>query len=348
MDVQSGDILALASSPSINPNYFIQSPPAAEWQRLNELHAQMNRATYGSYFPGSIFKLVVGLACLESGLNPAEKMTVAENPAQRGKGHIIVRGRSIKDTAPPGDYDFRRALMLSCNSYFISNGLRTGPEKIISLAQHAHFGERTGLKTRQEVTGSLPSLGRVHGGWGERNTANISIGQDPIRVTPLQIAVLTSAIANGGKVLWPRLVQRIESQDAASSDAPVVYPAGQVRDQLGVSDRSLQVLYDAMLADTEDREGTGRHVRDHEPLPGLRIFGKTGTAQIQDVHGNKNGQTTWFASFASIEKSRYAVVVMVENGKSGGETCCPVAGHIYAALQKRETARPKPEGVVRN
>jgi len=338
MDVHSGDILALASSPTLNPNSFIPKPSREEWERIQKLEAEKNRATQMNYAPGSIFKTVVGLAALEAGLNPQEIITVAENPAQRGKGYILVRGRPVKDLAPPGDYDFRKALKLSSNAYFITNGLRAGPERIVRLGERLHFGQRTGVirVTGQEAPGAFPSVKRLNSGWTDGNTANLSIGQDPVLVTPLQIAVLMSAIANGGKVLSPRLVDRIEPQQALPGDEISVFPRGQVRDELGVSLRSLATLQEAMLADTEDSDGTGRHVRDHDPLPGLRICAKTGTAQIQDVHNVNIAHTTWFASFAPYGNPRWAVVVMIENGKSGGETCSPVAGPIYAALLKRE------------
>lgn len=335
MDVRNGDVLAMASSPTLNPNWFIQGISHEEWDRISALHSEKNRATQENYFPGSIFKTVVGLAALENGLDPGEVFRVPENPNQRGKGYIIVRGRSVRDTAPPGDYDFPRALKLSSNSYFITNGLRVGPERIVRLARRFHLGERTGLNTRQEVSGSLPSPEDVTSGWTDGNTANLSIGQDPVYVTPVQIAVMISALANGGKVLWPRLVERIEPQDPLSGERPTVFPAPRVRDEVGVSPRHLEILKLAMLGDTEDPDGTGRHVRDHEPLVGLHICAKTGTAQIQDVHNNKIGQTTWFASFAPFENPRWAVVVMVEDGKSGGDTCSPVAGPVYAALVKR-------------
>jgi len=146
---------------------------------------------------------------------------------------------------------------------------------------------------------------------------------------------LMSAIANGGKVLLPRLVSRIEAHSPATGEE-VSFAGGQIRDQLGVSTRTLTILREAMLADTEDADGTGRHVRDQEPLLGLRICGKTGTAQIQDVHNNKIGQTTWFTSFAPYESPRWAVIVMIEDGKSGGDTCSPVAGPVYGALLKRD------------
>jgi penicillin-binding protein 2 len=144
---------------------------------------------------------------------------------------------------------------------------------------------------------------------------------------------LISAIANGGKVLWPRLVEKIEPQDPTSGEQPTLFPAGRVRGELGVSKRNLNVLHDAMLADTEAPDGTG--VPAARACPGLRICGKTGTAEIQNARGEKAGQTTWFASFAPFGEPRWAVVVMVEDGVFGGPTCSPVAGKVYAALLER-------------
>ncbi|HEY5914969.1 MAG TPA: penicillin-binding transpeptidase domain-containing protein [Verrucomicrobiae bacterium] len=338
MDVRTGDVLALASSPTLNPNHAVRGYPPGEYQRIVELFAQKNRATQERYAPGSIFKTVVGLACLEAGFDPKALYYVAENPAEPGKGYIKVGNRPIRDTASPGNYDFRRALMRSSNSYFITNGLRVGAERIVRLGHKFHLGERIGLPLNQETAGSFPTLERLASGWSDGNTANMSIGQDPVLVTPMQIAVLTSALANGGKVLWPRFVTKVESQDPTSGAAPVLYGPRSVRDELGVSARSLSILQEAMVADTEDPEGTGHRAA----VPGLRICGKTGTAQIQDEHNRKIGQTTWFISFApycppgSAEKPRWAVVVMVENGKSGGDSCAPVAQKIYGALLNRE------------
>jgi cell division protein FtsI/penicillin-binding protein 2 len=154
-------------------------------------------------------------------------------------------------------------------------------------------------------------------------------------VTPLQVAIMTAAIANGGKVLWPRLVDRIESPEAPSYTGPLIFPQGVVRDEIKVRPESLKVLHSAMLADVEDVvEGTGTGAA----VPGLRICGKTGTAQVKNEQGHKTGQTTWFASFAPFGSPRYAVVVMVVNGASGGKTCAPVAGKVYRAIQERERA----------
>jgi penicillin-binding protein 2 len=336
MDVNTGDILAMVSSPTLNPNHYVQGFPRGEWKRITDIHAQKNRATQENYAPGSIFKTLVGLAALENGLDPHATVTAVANPRKPSASLFMLGKRGIRDTAPPGPYDFRRAMKLSSNTYFITQGLRTGPEKIIELARKFHLGERAGLSTRQETSGYIPPLDRVRTRWTDGNTANLSIGQDPILVTPLQIAVMTSAIANGGKVLWPRLVQRVEPVDPFSEQRPIEFPGGRVRDNLGVKQRSMAILHQAMLADTEDSDGTGRHVRDHVPLEGFRICAKTGTAQVQDENNAANGQTTWFAAFGPFEKPRYAVVVMVENGFSGGGTCAPIAGLVFDALLAAE------------
>jgi cell division protein FtsI/penicillin-binding protein 2 len=289
--------------------------------------------------PGSVFKTIVGLAALEAGWNPDTSIYVEANPADPVHGYFKDSrvGRPIKDLAPPGNYTFKRGIVRSCNAYFIRAGLFAGADRIIRLAQHLHFGELTGLPTHQEARGKFPK--GVEPGWSDARTANMSIGQDPVWVTPLQVAVLTSALANHGKVLWPRLVQRVEPQDLTLGDQPILFPHLPPRDHLGVSERSMRILHDAMLAETEDVEGTGRQAA--ALAPGLRICGKTGTAQVQDVHGNLIGHTTWFASFAPYGNPRWAVVVMVENGVSGGMTCSPVAGHVYKALMDRDhTASP--------
>src|SRR5262249_15077356 len=145
---------------------------------------------------------------------------------------------------------------------------------------------------------------------------------------------MTAVIANGGKVLWSRLVSRIEPQQPGFGPAIVPIPPGLVRDDLGVQPRTLEVLREAMLADVEDSDGTGKRAA----VPGLRICGKTGTAQVQNERGETIDHTTWFISFAPYEKPRYAVVVMVEGGDSGGSTCAPVAGRIYTAIQECERA----------
>ena len=336
MDVRSGDVLVMSSSPPFNPDY-----PANDRARMADakLRPGINRATQENYAPGSIFKVVVGLAALEAGLNPERIYAVQADPTRAGKGCIYIGRRKIDDTAPPGEYNFKRALERSSNSYFIQIGLQTGVDRVLALAEKFHLGEKNSLPTRQETRGSLPTPDRIHESWRDGDTANLCIGQGEVAVTPLQIATLYSAIANGGTLFWPRLVMRTAPQDPAAHGPATNFPAAVVRDRIGVSARSMRILHNAMLAETEDVEGTGKAA----VVPGLRICGKTGTAQVQDSANRLTGYNFWFASFAPFENPRYAVVVLVQSeGKgSGGLVCAPIAHDIYEAILKKETAGGK-------
>jgi penicillin-binding protein 2 len=340
MDVRTGDVLALVSSPAINPDYSANDPA-----RLSDLklRPQINRATYENYMPGSIFKPIVALAALENGLNPDEIYQVQPDPTEPWHGCVYVGARKIKDTVPPGAYNLKRAIVQSSNAYFIFNGLRTGIEKIVRLGEKFHLGQREDLPILQDAKGNFPTLERIKNpDWRDGDSANICFGQGEVAITPMQIAVVYSAIANGGKVLYPRFVERVEPQDPTSPEAPTIFPSGMVRDTLGLHPRSFKILHDAMLAETEDPEGTGRAA----PVPGLRVCGKTGTAQVKDERGQLTGWHYWFASFAPYENPRYAVVIMVqsENRGSGGVVCAPIAHDIYEAILQKE--KPEAPGLA--
>jgi penicillin-binding protein 2 len=337
MDVHTGDVLALASVPTYDPNAFIPKISAADNARMTDpkLRPQINRATQMQYQAGSAFKTIVALAALENGLDTNEKYRVAANPAKPDKGIIYIGKQTFHDTAPPGEYDLRRALVRSSNVYFIAHGLRPGVfDRVLELGARLHFGEKFGLHLSQEAAGHFPK--DKTGGPSSIGDPNICIGQGEMDATPLQMAVLTCALANGGEVLWPQLVDRIESQDPAGSGASMVFPKHQVRDELGVKQKYLDILRDDMLAETEDAvEGTGRAAR----VPGIRVCGKTGTAERTEQGVKRN--TTWFISFAPNEHPKYAVVVAVEDGASGGGTCAPVAGKIYQAILQCERESQK-------
>lgn len=340
MDVRNGDILAMVSSPSYDPNQFAQGINADKYAAFKNSGAENNRATHENYAPGSIFKTVVALAALEAGLDPNRTFRVDPNPRDTAKGGIYIGRRLIRDTAPPGEYKFQRAFIHSSNSYFVTNGIRAGVENIVRIGQEFHLGERTGLFARQETGGSFPTLDRVRANdWHDGDTANMCIGQGEIAVTPVQMAVMIAAIANGGTVLFPRLVQRIEPVDEDAAEPAKDLPAGLVRDRLTVHPRSLQLVREAMLADVESTEGTGTKAA----VPGFRICGKTGTAQVQDGANHLTGYNFWFASFAPYENPRYSVVVMVQSAGtgSGGTVCAPIAHDIYEAIvQKNQLHLP--------
>ncbi len=325
MDVRNGDVLALVSLPAYDPNAFPNGITHAEWARLNnEKYSYIfNRATYGAYPPGSIYKIITGLACLEAGvMDPNAKL---HNPGYYADPKTIGR-RSIDDTAPAGDYNFERAFRLSSNTYFIHYGLKAGMAKIIEVSKRFHLGERTGAFPGQEVKAFFPNSPQ---GWSPGNVANLCIGQE-ITVTPLQMACMTAAIANGGNLFYPRLVKDLNG-------APVTgYPGGQIREKIPFQPSHLKLIQEAMLADVVDPsdEGTGRAAY----IPNFRAAGKTGTAEI--ISKTKKDKVTWFVAYAPFEAPRYAVVVMVESGASGGKTCAPVARKVFTELQRLESTVP--------
>lgn len=332
MDVQNGDLLALASQPALDPNLFLNPIPTELWNSLNDerLSPQLHRAVNGAYPPGSIFKILVALAGLESGvIDPAATHTY--------EGFFRLGRQLINDTAPPGRYDFKRAFKRSSNAYFIDHGLRMGPEAIFDLGRRFRLGRRTGVALLSENPGFFPdeeflrSLRARRMPWNDGATANLSIGQGYLTLTPLQAAVMTAAIANGGRLLKPRLVLALEPAEPGAGPGQSFEPV-MVAD-LGARTHDLQIIRDAMLADVEEPEGTGREAF----IPGYQVCGKTGTAEIKRGRQLED-KITWFVSFAPHAAPRYAVVVVIESGASGGRTSAPIARQVLLALQERDAA----------
>jgi penicillin-binding protein 2 len=334
LDVQTGDVLAMASAPTFEPERFMGRIKEEDWAALNDpvQRPLLNRATQENYHPGSILKMLTGLAALEmEAIDPRATFNVEADPSRPGRGCIHVGTRKIEDTAPPGPYNFKKALVHSSNAYFIHHGLKPGVlQKMIMLGQKFHLGERTGILPRQETAGEFPGQDDLVRHWQFGDTANLCIGQGKVSTSPLQMAVMTAAIANGGQVFWPRLLMRLEPADPQSTERAAEQPP-RLRDNLGVKPENLRLVREAMLADVEEQGGTGREAA----VPGLKIGGKTGTAEVERA-GRMVDKTTWFASFAPVDQPKWAVVVMVESGASGGKTCAPVARKIYEALVKRE------------
>ncbi|MSU36943.1 MAG: hypothetical protein EXS36_17970 [Pedosphaera sp.] len=339
MDLRNGDVLAIGSAPSFEPGQFLDGISREEFGRLYDerLRPALNRATSGSYAPGSIFKIVTSLAVLDGGMVFDSRYIVQADPERPGRGHYQLGRRSIGDTVAPGEYDFLRAFIKSSNTYFIDHAQRLGLRKVLDTGHRFHLGEKTGLKTGEESAGFFPEYDDIKNQWTQGNLANVSIGQE-ITVTPLQMAVLVSAVANGGKIFWPRVVDRLEPSLSSSFEPPLTVKSGQIRSEMGIAARHFEMVRDAMREDVSNREGSG-----HEALvEGFAVCGKTGTAEV------KQGKTlidkiTWFASFAPFESPRYTVIVMVESGGSGGKTCAPVARRIFQFLRDRERGAARAE-----
>jgi len=325
MDPNNGDLIAMVSMPMCVAND--PEPEISPAKKQAQLNAQSNsflqRCTQEHYPPGSIFTIVSGLAALEAGSNPTD---FVYNP-----GYATVGRRRIDDTAPPGNYDFHEGFKHSSNTYFIHNALSGGQgiRPIIKMGQQFFLGQRTGLLPGQESAGQFPDLTRVRRGWSDGDTANLAIGQGPITVTPLQMALVTATIANGGTIYWPRLVARIESPDPNEAAKALHFPKGRVRGRLAVRPKNLKIIQQAMRADVADNGGTGRRAR----IDGYEVCGKTGTAEVMGP--GKRDKVAWFVSYGPFQDPRYVVVVMIESGASGGNTCAPIAKKIYQALLER-------------
>ena len=335
MNPTNGDVLAMASAPSFDPTEWIDSISA---ERYNNYFLQIperrlfNRASYGEYAPGSTFKIFHALVQLENGLNPDETLTVVPDPRGRSKSaYRIGTGKTyIGDTASPGEYDFHRAFIKSSNSYFVHHGLKLGWERLLGIGHRFGFGDPTGIRIGEEATGFFPALDDVtKRGWSLGNLGNVSIGQE-ITVTPLQLAVGLSAVANGGHLFWPRVVQRIQVDGPLATEPPIEVKPSQIRNEIHLPASAYELVRAAMRDDVADSEGTGTGAR----VKDFAVCGKTGTAEIKG-NGRKD-KVTWFASFAPYEAPRYVVIVMVESGGSGGGTCAPVARQIYQYLHDRE------------
>jgi penicillin-binding protein 2 len=334
MDVRTGDVLAIASAPAFDPNLFLDPIPGDVYQKLLDpkLRPQLNRAFYGSYAPGSTFKIVTSLAAFDAGvIDPSYEF---DNP---GFYRVSARAKPMKDTAPPGKYNYKEAFKHSSNTYFIEYGLRAGVQRLLFFGNEFGLGDRTGLTgSRQEVSGYFPEVGQRFkkdgGPWMEGDTANLCIGQGEITVTPLQLCVMTTAVANGGRVFKPRVVVKVDGGETGQSAK--VSPPAEIVHEVKLNPQHLKLVHDAMLADVSEKGGSGVDAF----VPGFNVCGKTGTAQVKRPMSMGGGMDhiTWFASYAPYESPRYAVVVMVEEGASGGKACAPKAGFIYKALQRME------------
>jgi len=332
MNPTTGEILALVSRPSYDPNLFAQRLTGEEWQRLatDPTHPMQNRAYQAQYPPGSIFKLMVTIAGLETGaLTPETKFNCPER---------FYLGNAKFDDWKKGGFgvlDLKSAITHSANVYFYQAGLRVGIDPIVRTAKAFGLNEPPGLGLGDEVKGNLPNPQPRHGtqpAWTPGQTVISSIGQGPVVTSPMQLLKMVSAIANGGTIYRPWVVKKIVSLSGEVLDE---YEPEAIR-QVPVKPETLAFVRQAMLSVVEN--GTGAKAR----VPGVLIAGKTGTAQVVKK-GDEKGHSAlkdhgWFASFAPVDNPKIAVVVLVENGGFGGQVAAPVAKAVYeAAFEPRPT-----------
>lgn len=346
MEVHTGRVLALYSKPGFDPNVWSgRLTPDAKREYDENPYAPLINKALTAFAPGSIYKVVTALAALEEGIVDSE--TVIHCP-----GYYEFGGRRFRchKRSGHGDVNLVQALYHSCDVYFYRVGELLGMDRLERYAVEVFgLGQPTGIEVF-ERTGRIPSRAwhRQHSshGWQPGFTLSTAVGQGAVLTSPLQMARLYAALANGGRVLRSRVVLQ------------VVGPDGHVRRRympeverlLGLTPEHMALVHEGLVQTVHNEEGTGRESR----VPGdwLRIAGKTGTAEARQV---KKGATpefarwlledhAWFACYAPAEEPQIAVVVFLEHGGSGGKNAAPVARQILDQYFRRGFGTlPEPE-----
>jgi penicillin-binding protein 2 len=323
MDPRNGDVLAMASAPAFPIDRFTGTIDRDAWLAVvrDPAHPMLNRALQTQYAPGSVFKVVVTAAGLQEGtLTPLDRVHCG--------GEFHLGAWTFKDWKEGGHgvVDLHRAMAHSCNIFFYQAGLKIGGAAIAKYASAFGFGRPTGVDLQSEKPGFLPQP-KVRRGrqiWQAGETVNMSIGQGALLVTPIQVARFMAAVANGG-VLWkPRLVQRVERADRGT----IYSDPGQVMGHVDLSPVVWAFLKQSLWS-VVNEGGTGAAAR----IPGLDVAGKTGTAQtIANSKASRGEDHAWFAAFAPAREHEVVVVVLVERGGKGGQVAAPIAKKILNAI----------------
>jgi len=346
IDPNNGDILALASWPTYDPNLFVPSISAEQLKLLQDDKdiPLLPRAYRSSYPPGSTFKIAVGIAALESRAVQPDDQYECVPSIQIGN----VTFHNWKK-ANRGALNFVQALTESCDTWFYQVGIRTGAQPIIDWALQLGFGAKCGIPLRGEAEGRVPNDEYMKATHSRRllngDIANMSIGQGDTQVTPLQMAQAMGIVANGGTLYQTRLVQQVQTFDNR------IVTAYQVRAKrtLNLSSETLDELHTGMVDVVNGAGGTAHQAS----LDNAEVAGKTGTAQW----GPKNKERTaaWFAGFLPADQPRYAFAALYEGDVGskvhGGSAAAPMIADVFKEIyksekvitQKQRRAREQPE-----
>ena len=331
--VQTGEILAIASKPTFDPNEFAEGITSGSWRKLinDEMHPLQNRSIHSQYPPGSTYKIAVAYAALEEGVIDPETTIYCPGHFKLGRG----RYRCWKKSGH-GAVNLHDALVQSCDVYFYTLGHRMGIDTLARYAKKFGFGTPAGIGLSREKSGLVPStqwkLKNRKKAWLLGETISASIGQGYNLVTPLQQANMMAAVANGGMLLKPYIVKRIE--EPGGTTIKEFFP--EIRGQIAGSSENLEVIRKALRDVVNGVRGTGKRSR----LKNIIVSGKTGTVQVVRMKSNeelekedevpyKYRDHAWFVAFAPYEKPEIAVAVLVEHGGHGGTTAAPIAKKVF-------------------
>jgi len=336
MDPNTGEILAMSSSPRFDPNIFTGELSSEQWQELiaGRARPMSNRVVQGVYPPGSVFKIIMGIAGLAEGvITPRDTVNCPGFYSFGGRRYHCHRRQGH------GSVDLRRSLVVSCDVYFYILGQRLGVDRIHDYAVRFGLGSPTGLELVQEQPGLIPSTqwkrrhfaGTEQERWFPGETLSVAIGQGATQSTPLQMAVAMAALVNGGKVLKPYLVKGVRSSDGAFVDddfGPTVLK------ELDVNPGYLKVVQDSLKDVIHGTGGTGWRFRMPDKW-NIQGGGKTGTSQVVALTRLTDDEFlnhhAWFVGYAPADKPEILVSVLIENGGHGGVAAAPVARQVTEA-----------------
>ncbi|MBE6376748.1 MAG: hypothetical protein E7050_09815 [Lentisphaerae bacterium] len=319
VDADNGDIICAASSPRMDISQFTPKLDPAYYKSLQNDPEKplINRAFQAIYPPGSSIKPLMCLNFLRCGVDPEE---IVYCPGESYIGNAKIGCSAHRYYGD--DMNMIKALEKSCNTYMIHHAVKVGRKELAAGLGNAGFGRKTGLPL-PESAGDMPDpelkKRRYGTRWNEYDTALLSIGQGIISVTPLQLAIYTAAIANGGTVWRPNILLKVKDNRGVTRFERTPVAAG----NLQISQEHLAIVKEGMFQVVNSAGGSGRHGM----VNGLQVYGKTGTAEVGSGANMRN--ITHFIAFVSHENRRYALAITIEDGRSGGRTCAPLAAEFF-------------------
>lgn len=329
LNPKTGEVLCLVNKPDYDPNVFVKGVKRQDWDKIikNKAHPLQNRAIANKYPPGSTFKPVTATAALEYGV------TTSDFKINCGGSYYF--GRTFRDwTTHGGGIDLTRAIALSCNVYFYEMGRRLGIDRLSKMAFGYGLSSPTGIDLPGETAGLIPTeewkRKRYRDKWYPSETLSVAIGQGYVQTTPLQMACVTAAVANDGKLMVPQMVREIRDRHGNVTHSLQPKVRGEVPASLDNIKKVQHGMHQTVVA------GTGRVAA----VEGVQVAGKTGSAQ------NRKGMRAhaWFICYAPVEDPTIAIAVLAENGGHGSTGAAPVARAILDVYFEKK----KPEEIVSN
>jgi penicillin-binding protein 2 len=343
LDPRNGEILAMISSPTFNPNIYSKRFTPDVWKTIvsNPFKIELNRAIQGLYSPGSIFKTVMAAAGLAEGaIGPGTSFDCG------GSGVFFGRRFRCWQKNGHGAVSVERALKVSCDIFFYNTAGRLGVDKIAEHAKALGFGAITQIDLDGEKAGIVPSTDwaakKQHRKWYPSETISVGIGQGPLIVTPLQVAVMMAAIANGGTIYRPHVVRMVEHANPDGTTQRLRVATQALRHEK-LAPEVIDHVHNGLWKVVNEEGGTGGNAR----INGLDIAGKTGTVQVIAQSGwfttagmpFMSRDHAWFASYAPSGNPQMVVVVFVEHaGAHGGTDAAPLAKLLYQSAFSQEVA----------